>query len=134
MGLFEYMSRTALGTYGVMILDFLLAHLAEFGVVVVLYGSMVILAHRNLEKITLKARELCGDSLTPESDHGALVSSQNEAFWDKLAESSTFPLIALPAALLCRRSTKENLKKLLVRLVAARQKIDGRTKKSRIDK
>jgi hypothetical protein len=132
MSFFEYMSRTALGTYGNMVLDFLLEHLAEFGIIVVLYGIIVIFAHRNLEKIALKAKELIKDSLTPEADHNAIISAQNEEFWDKLVEASTFSLIALPAALFCHRTTKDNLKKLLTRLIATRQKIDTGERKIKI--
>jgi hypothetical protein len=121
-GLVEIIIRDFLGKYGSLALDFLRENSLFIGILVILYGLVLILAQNNLEKIAKKANELENGNLFAKKEPLTFLTAKPPEFWDDLQHVSGFPFISHTTKLLLYRVTQENLCKLLVRYITFRQK------------
>jgi hypothetical protein len=131
-GLIDTISRNFLGKYGSNLLDFLLSHGFGVCVVVILYGSLLIFAQRNLDKIGKKVKNLEKDDLFLQKDPFMVLAAKDADFWRRLQKESQFPFIALSSSLLLYRINRNNLNKLLSRYILnyqQQQKLNIRSKK-----
>ena len=110
-------------------LDVLLSNSFAVCTLVVIYGVILILAQRNLEKLAEKAKTLENGNILYSNDPAAALAEKGLPFWEELRKTSRFPFIALASSFLVYRVTQENMNKLLVRFISQKQKMQRRGKR-----
>jgi hypothetical protein len=128
-GFINSLLRDLLGKYGRMVLDFLLSNSFVLCAGIVLYGTVLIFARRNLEKMGKKAKAAeDGDALS-HGDPAAVFAAKEAEYWEQLRQDSQFPFISLQSSLSLYRVTQENMNKLLVGHFLAQQHLERRRAK-----
>jgi hypothetical protein len=121
-GLINAIIRDFLGKYGGKLLDLVLSNSSIICLVVVLYGTVLIFARRNMEKIGKEAKSLEDGSIFSEREPFSALASRDAMFWDQLRKVSRFPFITLPSSLLLYRVTRTNTHILLAKYIVYRQR------------
>jgi hypothetical protein len=120
--LVEGISRDFLGKYGRIALDFCLENSLIICGIVLVYGIILAAAQNNLERIAKKAKSLGEEDLFNTSKPEELLGAKGEEFWDELRHASNFPFISHSTKLLLYRINKQNIQKLLSRLIIYQRK------------
>ena len=106
--MFAQIVQTHLGKYSMMLLDFYLAHHIVFNLLVLGYGVVLIVAHRNFERVSEKIlQKMKNESLAINSAYRAL--KEERVFWESLKSELKIPIIAGRSSFLFRSFTADNV-------------------------
>jgi hypothetical protein len=100
-----------LGPFGLKILDFYIHNSAIINSIVFLYGIFLAISHANYKRITNKWIQ------TIKNGQGKQIKNKNYKInWEKeIKENSNFPFISAGSSLVPKRTSVENLTKLLAK-------------------
>ena len=127
-GLIDRLTKEFLGKYGRIALDFLLSNTFVICTIVIAYGTLLIFAQRNLEKLAEKTKKSENSNELFKKDPASALAEKDPEFWEQLREASKFPFISLPSSLLFYRLTQANMNKLLSRYLVLQQKTKYRAR------
>jgi hypothetical protein len=110
--MFAAIIEVHLGKYGMMLLDFYMAHRVIINFIVVGYGLILILAHRNFKQVAkILKQKMKKEDL--DIDEMLNLLKKDQGFWDALKKELKIPIITARSSFLLYSLTKANVIKIM---------------------
>lgn len=107
--MFEQISSQIAGPVGRAVIDFYLANHLILNSLVVLYGLILVVAHRNMKSIEQSILDSCGHGSLNEETISFLRNQEEPTYWTNLFAAVKLPIISASKSMIFHRVNRDNV-------------------------